>query len=349
MVVVTKLSVQNIRSHQEYVINLSPDVTVITGSNGSGKTSLLEALYIALQGSSFRGSDYDLLSHSSNWWRICLDFNSNDKRVISFNPELTTGRKKIVIDNKTMYRLVPKYKHPVVLFEPDDLRLLHGSPTRRRQFIDGFISQLDPIYNSTLHKYERALKQRNNLLKNNIYKEDELFAWNLTLSEHGAYIIERRIAFIEQINSKLNDSYNLIAKSSDIISVHYSQTYIGDIKQKLLNDLQHHQERDKYLGFTSVGPHRHDVIFKFNELPAMEVASRGEVRSIVLALKFLEVDIIEQITDIKPIILLDDVFSELDDERQKRLFTLKNQVIITSTKLPENIKTKIKTINLDKN
>ena len=348
MTLVTKLSVQNIRSHQEFTISLSPDVTVITGTNGSGKTSLLEALFIALQGTSFKGSDHDVLLHEADWWRIYLEFNTQDKRVITYNPTLQTGRKKIVIDDKTMYRLLPKYKYPVVLFEPDDLRLLHGSPTRRRQFIDGFISQLDPLYQTALHKYERALKQRNNLLKSGYIKDNELFAWDLTLSEHGAYIIEKRIAFIEQINSKLNDAYNLIAKSKDIISIHYSQTYIGDIKQKILNDLHNHRERDKYLGFTSIGPHRHDVIFKFNDLPAMEVASRGEVRSIVLALKFLEVDIIEQITDIKPIILLDDVFSELDDERQKRLFTLKNQVIITSTKLPSDIKTKIKTINLNK-
>lgn len=346
MAVVTKLSVQNIRSHKQYVIKLSPEVNVITGSNGSGKTSLLEAIYIALRGTSFKGNDNEVLCHNSEWWRIDLEFENKDKRIITFNQNLQTCRKKITIDNKEMLRLIPKYKYPVVLFEPDNLRLLNGSPTRRRQFIDSFISQLDPIYQSTLNKYDRALRQRNNLLKNKYIKDDELFAWDLTLSEHGSYIIEKRIAFIEQINSKLNDAYNLIAKSKDLISVHYSQTFIGDIKQKLLNDLHNHREKDKYLGFTSVGPHRHDVIFKFNDISAIETASRGEVRSIVLALKFLEVEIIEQITDIKPIILLDDVFSELDDSRQKRLFTLQNQVIITSTKLPNDIKYKIKTIKL---
>lgn len=339
MAVVKKLSVQNIRSHDNYIISLSPDITVITGSNGSGKTSLIEALYVALQGSSFKGSDKDLLKHGSPWWRIDIDFNLLDKRAISFDPNLTTGRKKFTVDDKIMYRLSPKYKHPVVLFEPDDLRLLHGSPTRRRQFIDRFISQLDPIYQNSLHKYERALKQRNNLLKNYYSKPEELFAWDLIISEHGSYIIEKRIAFIEHINSKLNEAYNIIAKSNDIISVHYSHTYIGDIKQKLLNDLHQHQERDKILGYTSTGPHRHDVVFKFNNSPAMEVASRGEVRSIVLALKFLEVDIIEQITDVKPIILLDDVFSELDENRQKYLIDCqKGQIIITSAHIPEVIK-----------
>jgi len=349
MAVVKRLSVQNVRSHDKFAIILSPKITVITGANGSGKTSLIEALYIALQGSSFKGSDHDILRHESPWWRIDVELDSKAKRIITFDPNLTIGRKKITIDDKIMYRLPIKHKHPVVLFEPDDLRLLHGSPTRRRQFIDRFISQLDPIYLNALHKYERALKQRNSLLKRQYSKPDELFAWDVTISEHGSYIIEKRIAFIEQINSKLNEAYNKIAKSKDIVSVHYAHTYIGDIKQKLLNDLLAHRQRDQLLGFTSIGPHRHDVIFRFNSSPAMEVASRGEVRSIVLALKFLEVDIIEQITDIKPIILLDDVFSELDDERQNSLLSTKSQVIITSTKLPKNIKINIKTINLNKN
>ena len=333
MTVVKKLSVQNIRSHDNFVINLSPTVTVITGDNGSGKTSLIESLYLILQGKSFKGTDKDMLRYDTPWWRIDVEFDDFIKRTVTFNPELSTGRKKFTVDEKINYRLPIKSKYPVVLFEPDDLRLLHGSPTRRRQFIDNFISQLDPIYSQSLHKYDRALKQRNNLLKKQFASKDELFIWNISLSEYGAYIIEKRIAFIEKINSQLNDAYNVIAKSNDIVTAHYSHTYIGDIKQKLLNDLHSHMERDLINGFTSTGPHRHDVIFQFNNKPALDVASRGEVRSIVLALKFLEVDIIEQITNLKPIILLDDVFSELDKNRQQQLLTSQNQTIITSTHL----------------
>ena len=339
MSVVTKLSVQNFRSHDSFVIKLSPNVTVITGSNGSGKTSLLEALYISLQGSSFKGSDNEVLRHDSPWWRVDIEFDDMIKRTITFDPSLVAGRKKMLVDSKLMYRLPAKHKHPVVLFKPDDLRLLHGSPTRRRQFIDRFISQLDPLYQNALRKYDRALKQRNNLLKTAQAAPDELFAWNITLSEYGAYIIDKRIAFIEQINRQLNDAYNVIAKSNDVVSVHYSHTYIGDIKQKLLNDLHGHLGRDSLMGFTSIGPHRHDVIFQFNGSSALSVASRGEVRSIVLALKFLEVDIIEQITDIKPIVLLDDVFSELDESRQRYLMdNHSGQIIITSAHTPEVMK-----------
>ncbi len=332
MVAITKLSVKNIRSHSDFTTELSPQVTVITGRNGSGKTSLIESIYIALQGGSFKGIDSDLLRNDSPWWRIDLLLDDDTKRSITYNPEKTNSKKQFVIDNKTTYRLPLKNKYPVVLFEPEDLRLLHGSPVRRRQFIDRFISQLNPQYSSTLHKYERALRQRNNLLKKQYINNDELFVWDVALSEYGAYIIEQRVLFIEQINNKINDTYDSIAGKKDIVSVHYSHTFIGDVKQKLLNELHQNRDRDKIIGNTTIGPHRHDVVFKFNNSPALSSASRGEVRTIVLALKFLEVDIIESITNTPPLILLDDVFSELDTTRQKALSdTIRtHQIIITS-------------------
>jgi DNA replication and repair protein RecF len=333
MATVTRLAVQNIRSHSKLDIELAPGVTVITGSNGSGKTTLLEALYISLQGSSFKGSDLEVLRADTPWWKIDILFDDSQKRTVKFDPSKTSGRKQFVIDSKNLYRMPPKHKYPVVLFEPEDLRLLHGSPARRRQFIDRFISQLNPLYSVALRKYERALRQRNNLLKRFNTSPDELFAWNIALSEHGAYIIEQRIAFTEQINGKLNEAYQDIAHSKDEVAVHYSHTFVGDIKQRLLAELHAHSDKDRLLGNTSVGPHRHDIIFEFNHSPALSIASRGEVRTIVLALKFLEVDIIEQLTGNKPIILLDDVFSELDVTRQNALSNTINshQIVITST------------------
>ena len=332
MTSITTLHVKHIRSHREYSIDFSPEVTIITGANGSGKTSLLEAVYISLQGTSFRGGDGDLLQKDSPWWKIDVILNDQQTRTIKYEPEKTPSRKQFIIDSKTTARIPAKLKHPVVLFDPDDLRLLHGSPTRRRQFIDRFISQLNPLYGPSLRKYERAMKQRNNLLKSAYISDDQLFAWNIALAEHGAYIIEQRIAFIEQINQNLSGLYQDIAGTHDEVSIHYSHTFVGDIKQKLLNELHAHAERDRYLGNTSVGPHRHDVIFQINTSPALSTASRGEARTIVLALKFLEVEIIEKLTGKQPIILLDDVFSELDATRQKLLTSqLKgHQIIITS-------------------
>lgn len=330
---VRKLQVQHVRSHSAMSVQLSPQVTLITGLNGSGKTSLIEAIYIAFQGSSFKGADSDVLQRGESWWRIDMTLIDDSVRTVKFDSEKATGRKQFTVDSKTMYRLAPRYKYPVVLFEPDDLRLLHGSPTRRRQFIDRFISQLDPLYAAALRKYDRALKQRNNLLKKYSTSDDELFVWNVALAEHGAYIIEQRIQFIERINQELNDGYQAIAHSDDIVSVHYSHTLVGNVQQKLLGELHAHSERDKLLGYTSIGPHRHDVLFIFNTTPALSSASRGEIRSIVLALKFLEISIIKQITGQTPIVLLDDVFSELDETRQKALTQsdFGAQIIIATT------------------
>lgn len=325
------VSVQHIRTHQQFSHALSPGVTFITGDNGSGKTSLIEAIVVALNGTSFKGADGELLQYEQPWWRIDVATDTG-LRTVKFDPSRATGRKQFIVDEKVSYRLKPTDKYPIVLFEPDDLRLLHGSPSRRRDFIDRFITQIDPQFTTVLRKYERALKQRNNLLKRPTTTRDDLFVWDIAIGEYGALIIDARIQYIERLNSRLDETYNTIAQSRDVISVHYSHTVIGDIKQRIINELHAHMEKDMLLGFTSVGPHRHDVIFRFNTKPALSVASRGEVRSIVLALKFLEVDIITEVHDEQPIILLDDVFGELDSDRQTHLTTKFSgkQIIMTS-------------------
>jgi len=330
MPLVTTIRVQHIRIHASYSVDILPSTTVITGVNGSGKTSLIEALYIALQGTSFKGADNDVLQTGAPWYRIDIHFDDGSVRTVKFDPQRVSGKKQFIINETTQYRMLPRHKHPVVLFEPDDLRLLNGSPSRRREYIDRLITQLDPQYGQALRKYDRALKQRNNLLKQATVSPDELFVWDMVLSEHGAYIIARRDYFIKMIDQQLNEVYNKIADSVDVVSIKYPHGSIT--KQKLLSELHSASYRDMLVGFTSVGPHRHDVVFTYNSSPALAIASRGEVRSIMLALKFIEVDILERVLSTKPIILLDDVFSELDASRQEHLVHnfKDNQVIITS-------------------
>jgi DNA replication and repair protein RecF len=337
---VANVTVQHVRVHKKYSLDISPNVTLITGANGSGKTSLIEALYIALRGTSFKGSDSDVLERDTSWYRIDVHFNDGTSRSVKFDPSRSSGKKQFVVDGKTNYRLLDRYKYPIVLFEPDDLRLLSGSPTRRRQFIDRFISQLDLQYGVALSRYERALKQRNALLKQGAVS-DSLFAWDISLSEYGSYIVQQRSKFIGELNGRLNEVYESISHTGDSVAIDYSYNSHGDTRQKLLSELHTAAERDKLLGYTSVGPHRHDLLFSFNRSPALTVASRGEVRTIVLALKFLEVDIIETITDKPPVILLDDVFSELDKERQNYLIDLtkRNQIIVTSATNNSNLHT----------
>ncbi len=326
------LSVQNIRSHEGRVIDLSPTVTVITGNNGVGKTTLLEAVYVSLQGTSFKGVDNDILQRGAPWYRIDVKLDDDALRTVTFDPSRTSGKKRFTVDEKISYRLPPKYKYPVVLFEPEDLRLLHGSPARRRQFIDHFIAQIDPSYSTTLRKYERALKQRNALLKKEFISEEDLFAWNISLSEYGAAIIEQRVHAVEMINKELNTYYHEIAHTEDEVTVHYSHTVIDHSAQKLLRELESRFAYDRAVKHTSVGPHRHDIVFQFNDSPALSVASRGEVRTILLALKRIEASLIARTTGYHPVVLLDDVFSELDKDRQDHIieYFKDNQVIISS-------------------
>lgn len=330
---IRSLAVEYIRSHRKFSRQLSRTVTIITGPNGSGKTSLIEAIMVALRGKSFKGGDDELLRHSAPWWRIDVQM-GDEARTIKYQPD-QPKKKTFVIDDKSYQRLPQASRVPVVLFEPDDLRLLGGSPARRRQFVDRLATQLLPDYSKVLHRYERALLQRNRLLKNNA-SADALFAWNISLAKYGAQIIDVRVRLIERMNEKLNRTYKTIAQKNDAVSMHYSHTVIDHTEQKILNELELKTERDRVLGFTSVGPHRHDVMFQFNEMSASEAASRGETRTIILALKFIEVELIEDVVERRPVILLDDVLSELDDKRQLHLATKfqNHQIIMTSTNPP---------------
>lgn len=328
---VNYISVKNLRSHDNFESDLLKGVTVITGPNGSGKTTIIEAIYSALQGTSLKGSDVDMLKNNQPWWRIDIKLDDNE-RTVKFDPEKQYSRKQFTVDNRTTARLPQKLKYPIVLFEPEDLRLIQGSPTRRRQFIDRLISQIDPIYSVNLRKYERALKQRNNLLKQQP-SSNQIFVWDVSISEYGEYIVNKRLEFIAELDKKITDAYQKISKTKDNISITYSYPGSKNLKQKILNDLSANFRRDIITGNTSVGPHRHDVLFSINDKSAGSTASRGEVRTIILGLKFIEVEIIEEKTGKKPIVLLDDVFSELDETRQKALSDTihDNQIIITST------------------
>lgn len=156
------------------------------------------------------------------------------------------------------------------------------------------------------------------------------------MAKYGAQMIDVRVRLVERLNAGLGSTYKTIAQTRDSATLHYSHTLIDNTEQKLLTELEQNMNRDQILGFTSVGPHRHDVLFRFNDAPAIGSASRGEVRTIILALKFLEVDIVQEVVGQPPVVLLDDVLSELDDKRQAHLATKfqNHQIIMTSTNPP---------------
>lgn len=335
---ITKLSVKNIRSHQELEIDFSGQTTVITGSNGSGKTTLLEAIYIAFRGKSFKGTDQEILNFSSQWWRIDLS-TSDEDRSIKYDSLKIAKKKQFDIDGKVSYRLPVDQKKPIVLFEPEDLRLIHGSPARRRLFIDRFILQLDKNYSILLSRYDKAIRQRNALLQDSNIKNDELFAWNVILSDYGAKIIKQRYQYTELLNETLKDTYNQIAGTNMKVNLAYSRNYQDFSETLILKQLNNSLDRDRLYKNTSIGPHRHDIVFNFADSLASKIVSRGEARTIVLALKLSELAVIKNIKKQNPLVLLDDVFSELDHQRQVSLAELASdsQVIITSAHTPADL------------
>lgn len=342
---ISNIEIKNFRIHKNINIELNQNLTIITGKNGSGKTSILEAIYISLRGKSFKGSLRNIINSNSKGWFVKTII-GDDEIKINLNIEDYNITKQFNINNNKFKTLPYKYKKPVVLFEPDDMRIIIGSPNKRRNYIDNIICQYDSQYGSYLNKYEKVLSQRNYLLKNKNLKNEDLHIWNISLSEHGAYIIKKRAELLKEINEKIINIYKNLSNTDDIVNLKYSEKETTSTQQSLLNELEKNLKKDKITNSTSVGPHRHDIYIYINNKEAKNTASRGEIRTIILALKFFEIDLIEQKTDQKPIILLDDVYSELDEIRQKKLnsYTKKNQVVISSVNNIDEIKSNNKKI-----
>lgn len=326
--IIKSIKLTNFRNHSTYSLVCDDQTSLILGANGCGKTSVLEAIYISTRGKSFRATDTDIIKHNSDYYRIELEYTNGSKVITTYDGKYKTFN---ILDKKSR-RLPKKNKYPVILFLPSDLNLISHAPSRRRDYFDNLFSELSEDYALSLSKYKKALKQRNELLKNESLLSEALFSWNIMLAKYGTSICKYRQGFIEEINSQLTNTYRSIAKNHDEVSITY-QSEAGNIsEEKYLNRLEQDFQKDLYLGHTSFGIHRDDYIFNFNNQPADGSASRGETRSIILALKFIEADLTSSKTLKKPIILLDDVFSELDETRRRCLVDnfKDNQVIITS-------------------
>lgn len=191
-------------------------------------------------------------------------------------------------------------------------------------------------YSEYLSKYNKILRQRNELLKSENLKRNDLFSWDVLLSKYGFLIRRMRNEFVNNLNKRFTDVYRSIADNLDEVRVEYKSELIKE-ESEYLSKINWNYERDRFLGYTSFGAHRDDFVFKFNNKDAEGSASRGETRSMILAMKFIEADLIMDKTNKKPLVLLDDVFSELDEVRQKCLVKnfKNNQVIITSVDFDE--------------
>lgn len=327
--IIKKIRLENFRSHKEFTLDFNKKTTMIVGENGCGKTSILEAVFEVLQGKSFKATDREILKRGEDFYRVELELFNGDIMTVFYDGG--TNKKVFQVKDKKIGRLSRDNKYPIVLFEPDDLNLVGSSPTHKREYFDRFFGQLLEKYNNSLLKYNKALKQRNELLKEEFLREDLLFSWNVMLAKYGVEVAKIRNEIIDKINKKITEVYQLIAENQDEIKIVF-KTQVEYNEQSFLDELEKNFQKDHYLGYTSFGIHRDDYEFVFNNSMADKTASRGEIRSIVLALKFIEAEKLTEKLGKKPIILLDDVFSELDEKRQKCLTRnfKDNQVVITS-------------------
>jgi len=332
---IADLRLQQFRSYTDESFEFGPGVNIIVGPNGSGKTNLLEAILVLARGNSYRVDDTDLLQFDKDWFRLDAHLEPEDvARTMKFTT-LPRPTKKYEINTKQYQRLTPSHTLPVVLFEPNHLLLLHSSPDLRRTYLDDILEQIQPGFAAYRRNYRRVLSQRNALLKRpHKPSTQELFPWNLRLSELGAVIARARNELCERLNMTFAGIYTDISQSETTVDIVYIPKFpIESYESHLLAKLESHLPEDIQRGFTSYGPHREDFIVSFNEHIASESASRGETRTALLALKIIELQLIEEVREQTPLLLLDDVFSELDGARRRALtnFLQRYQTFLTTT------------------
>jgi DNA replication and repair protein RecF len=330
----TTVSLTDFRSHSALQFGLSPRTNVILGPNGSGKTNILEAVLMLGVGKSFRASDRAVIRFSTPAAKVAaglLGYERALKLEVRADEKVD---KTFAVEGKKYKRLSFHKTIPMVLFEPNFMQLISRGPEIRRDYFDGVLSRTQADYQALLGAYRRTLAQRNSLLKQPLIPKDQLFVWDIKLGELAGKVVLKRIAFVELLNRQLSHIYSQIAGTPHTVEVLYVATSpTKEYVSNLIRGFQKTISTDKDRGFTSLGPHRDDFSFLINGEPAVTSASRGENRTLLLSLKIIEATVLEDARNLKPILLLDDVFSELDETRQTALvdYFKDNQVIITTT------------------
>jgi len=333
------LELSNYRNYDEIHIDFSPNTNIFFGDNAQGKTNILESVYITGTTKSHRGShDSEIISFGKDYGVIRALFNKNDvsyKIGIQLRKE---KRKAISINGSPIKKAADLLGIVnVVLFSPEDLQIIKSGPDKRRRFIDMILCQVDKEYLFSLSSYNKIVDQRNKLLKslkNNTDIKDTLEIWDDQLVRYGSDIIRKRKEFIEKLNEKVYPIHSSLTGNDDKIDIIYDcNTDSEGYKEKIKENL----EKDIRFKSTSTGPHRDDIKINIKDIDVKKFGSQGQQRTAALSLKLAEIEIIKEYTGDTPILLLDDVLSELDMNRQKYL--LENlgdtQTIITCTGLDE--------------
>ena len=337
--IIKSLELVDYRNYESLSIDFCEGTNILYGDNAQGKTNILEAIYVAATTKSHKGS--------------------KDKEIVNFNKEEAHIRtyilkegvesrvdmhlrksksKGIAIDGTKIKKAADLLGLcNVVFFSPEDLGIIKNGPSERRRFVDMELCQLDSFYLYNLNNYNKIVNQRNKLLKDmymNPQLKETLNIWDMQLVSYGSKIIERRQRFVEQLNEIIFDIHKKLSGGKEELKILYEPNVEIDSFEKKLRD---NQDRDIRSKMTSVGPHRDDFSFMIGDTDIRTFGSQGQQRTAALSLKLSEIELVKKITKDTPILLLDDVLSELDSNRQNYLLNSIGdiQTIITCTGLEE--------------
>lgn len=339
--IIKSIKLENFRNYDVLDINFNDGTNILYGDNAQGKTNILEAIYLSGTTKSHKGNkDKEIIKFNQDESHIRTIISKNDIDY-KIDMHLRKNKTKGIAINGIPIKKASELFGIVnfVFFSPEDLNIIKNGPSERRRFIDLELCQIDKVYLHNLTKYNQIINQRNKLLKDISFRndlKDTISVWNLQLVNYGNKIIERRKLFIEQINDIIFDIHKKLSGGKEDLIIKYEQNISEEL---FLNNLDKNIERDIKLGITSVGPHRDDLNFLNKDIDIRKYGSQGQQRTAALSLKLSEIELVTKIINDKPILLLDDVLSELDSNRQNYLLnSISNtQTLITCTGLDEFI------------
>ena len=337
--VIKSLKLKNYRNYELLNLTFDPKTNILYGDNAQGKTNILEALYLSGTTKSHRGTkDRDLIQFGREESHLETVVEKNGV-LFQIDMHLKKNSPKGIAINKIPIRRAGELFGIVhfVFFSPEDLNIIKEGPAGRRRFIDLELSQLDKVYLSNLSNYNRIINQRNSLLKEIVYQKDlidTLDIWDMQLAEYGTKIIERRKKFIDEVNRIIGGIHEKLTGGRENIELSYESS-AGELSMEEM--LRKNRERDIRFKSTSAGPHRDDLCFRVGDLDIRKFGSQGQQRTAALSLKLSEIELVKMLIHDTPILLLDDVLSELDAGRQNYLLdSIRNvQTMITCTGLDD--------------
>jgi len=320
---IKEFSLQNFRNYETLELKLSDGINVLVGENAAGKTNMLEALHLCGIGRSHRTHNMrELINFSSESSKISVDYVDKYREINNISVFLQdSGKKSIQLNGVSIKKIGELFGSLlIVMFSPEDLSVVKSSPGNRRRFMDIELCQLSAVYYYDLKQYYKALNQRNNLLKTikqNKNNRDMLFMWDEILVNHGIKIKRKREEFLQKVDTLSHEFYSKITGAKEKLSIKYKANVT---EENFKSKLESCMERDISIGSTSFGIHKDDIFFYINGNDLKIYGSQGQQRTAAVCLKLSEVEIVKEQKETTPVLLLDDVLSELDDNRQKWLF-----------------------------